>query len=367
MLPYKGRFKGKKVLITGNTGFKGSWLSFWLSQMLEANVYGLSNGVLDSPNLFECLDLKSETDYRIADIRNFEDVERSIQSIQPDFVFHLAAQSLVRTAYEDPKLTVESNTLGTLNMLEALRCSTHPCTAVMITSDKVYDNVEWEWGYRENDRLGGKDPYSASKAAAEGLIHSYYHSYFSSKDSPIRIAIGRAGNVIGGGDWAKDRIVPDIFRAWSKRESVEIRNPNATRPWQHVLEPLSGYLSLAGQLSGCKNLNGVAFNFGPAADKDVSVQCLINEMNRYWENGQWDINLPAKSNTSEAYLLRLNCDKALNRLSWKPTLTFRETIQMTSDWYSFFYERKGDIEAFTTDQITKYMTLAKERNQEWIV
>jgi CDP-glucose 4,6-dehydratase len=365
MLPHQGIFKDKKVLITGNTGFKGAWLSFWLSHVLEANVYGLSNGVLESPSLFECLHLKSETDYRVVDVRNFEDVMKSIQSIQPDFVFHLAAQSLVRTAYEDPKLTVESNTLGTLNILEALRCSTHPCTAVMITSDKVYDNVEWEWGYRENDRLGGKDPYSASKSAAEALIQTYYHSYFSSIDSPVRLSIARAGNVIGGGDWAKDRIVPDIFRAWSKKESVEIRNPNSTRPWQHVLEPLSGYLSLADQLSDRRDLNGEAFNFGPAADKDVSVQRLLEEMKRYWENGKWKIDLPEKEKMNEAHLLRLNCDKALNRLSWKPTLTFRETIQMTSDWYSFFYERKGDIEAFTTDQITKYMTLAKERNREW--
>jgi len=366
MLPYQGKFKGKKVLITGNTGFKGAWLSYWLSQALEANVYGLSNGVLESPNLFECLHLKSETDYRVVDVRNFEDVMRSIQSIQPDFVFHLAAQSLVRTAYEDPKLTVESNTLGTLNMLEALRCSTHPCTAVMITSDKVYDNVEWLWGYRENDRLGGRDPYSASKAAAESLIHTYYHSYFDTEESSVSIAIGRAGNVIGGGDWAKDRIVPDIFRSWSREESVEIRKPEATRPWQHVLEPLSGYLSLAQQLSDRRELSGEAFNFGPAANQDVSVQHLLEEMQRHWNGGKWKASAPGEGNCKEAHLLRLNCDKALNKLSWKPTLFFEETIEMTTDWYSNFYNEKSEIAAFTMNQITNYMNLAVERDQEWI-
>lgn len=359
------RIKGHKVLITGNTGFKGSWLSQIL--VLEGcEVSGFSDNVPTNPSLYEDLSLEGKIKQYWGDIGDIEEISRAIKEIRPDFVFHLAAQSLVRKSYECPAPTFMTNAVGTMNVLEAIRNSGEHCVLVAITSDKVYDNVEWEWGYRENDRLGGKDPYSASKAAAEALIHTYYHSYFSSKDSPVRLSIGRAGNVIGGGDWAKDRIVPDIFRAWAKKESVEIRNPNATRPWQHVLEPLSGYLSLAEQLSDRRDLNGEAFNFGPAADKDVSVQRLLEEMKCYWKNGQWEINLPEKGKMNEAHLLRLNCDKALNRLLWKPTLTFRETIQMTSDWYSFFYDKEGDIEAFTTDQITKYMTLAKERNQEWV-
>lgn len=365
MLPFQGKFKDKKVLITGNTGFKGAWLSFWLSHVLEARVYGLSDRALESPSLFECLNLQSKIDYRVTDIRNLDLVKKSVQSIEPDFVFHLAAQSLVRTAYQDPILTIQSNTLGTLNILEALRLNKNPCTSVMITSDKVYGNEEWLWGYRENDRLGGKDPYSASKAAAESLIYSYYHSYFETDNSPIGIAIARAGNVIGGGDWAKDRIVPDIFRAWSRKESVEIRNPASTRPWQHVLEPLSGYLTLAQQLSDRRELNGEAFNFGPSSDEDVSVQLLLEEMKRHWKKGDWKVNQSRIESWKEAHLLRLNCDKALNKLLWKPTLSFKETIQMTTDWYSFFYNEKSDIEAFTMDQITEYMNLAKELEQEW--
>lgn len=356
------KIKGHKVLITGNTGFKGSWLSQILIQE-ECEVFGFSDKVPTDPSLYEDLALERKITQYWGDVGDAEKVSRSISEIRPEYVFHLAAQSLVRKSYEHPSKTFITNATGTLNLLEAIRNYNETCVLVAITSDKVYENVEWEWGYRENDRLGGKDPYSTSKAAAEGLIHSYFHSFFSTKDSPVRLSIGRAGNVIGGGDWAKDRIVPDIFRSWSRGESVEVRNPNATRPWQHVLEPLSGYLNLAQKLSDREDLNGEAFNFGPAADKDISVECLLQEMKLYWKHAKckWDINPRDKDKMNEAHLLRLNCDKALNRLSWKPTLTFRETIKMTSDWYSLFYKEKKDIEAFTKDQITSYMTLTKER------
>jgi len=279
---FKNIYKNKKVLITGNTGFKGSWLTMWLMK-LGAKVYGVSKDIPTKPSLFEELNLSDKVIHYENDIRDSESIKKIINEINPDFLFHMAAQPLVSVSYEDPIQTISSNVLGTANILDALKTVNKKCSAIIITSDKCYNNVEWSWGYKETDELGGKDIYSGSKGAAELIIRSYYYSFFSSNDSNIRIGTTRAGNVIGGGDWAKDRIVPDCMKAWSDDSKVEIRSPNATRPWQHVLEPLSGYLSFGQNLYNNKKLNGESFNFGPSSIHNYSVQRIIKDLSGYWE------------------------------------------------------------------------------------
>ena len=263
-------FHNRTVLVTGHTGFKGSWLSAWL-QHLGANVTGVALNPPSKPSHFEAAALEELVDDKQIDIREQEALQSIVLDTQPDFVFHLAAQSLVRLSYVNPLETYQTNVFGTLNLLEALRSLEKPCVAVLITSDKCYDNVEWIWGYRETDRLGGLDPYSASKGATELMISSHVRSFFPF-DSSVRIGIGRAGNVVGGGDWADNRIVPDCMRAWSRGENVTLRNPRSTRPWQHVLEPLSGYLTLASALYENPQLHGEPFNFGPPADRSKSAK-----------------------------------------------------------------------------------------------
>jgi CDP-glucose 4,6-dehydratase len=235
-------YRKKKVLISGNTGFKGSWLTVWLAQ-LGAKVYGISNGVPTHPSLFETLNLRDYISYFEGDVRDLEFVKKVFQEVKPDFIFHLAAQPLVSISYVNPIETISTNVLGTAHVLDALRSLDHRCVGVIITSDKCYDNVEWAWGYRETDTLGGKDIYSGSKGAAELIVRSYYNSFFKATYPNIKVASARAGNVIGGGDWSQDRIIPDCIRAWSSNEVVKVRSPASTRPWQHVLEPLSGYLT----------------------------------------------------------------------------------------------------------------------------
>jgi CDP-glucose 4,6-dehydratase len=289
----------------------------------------------------------------------------AIRSVQPDFVFHLAAQSLVRRSYREPVETLAINMMGTAHVLDALRTLARPCAAVMITSDKCYDNVEWSWGYRETDRLGGKDPYSASKGAAELAIRTFACSYFAAADSPVRLAVGRAGNVIGGGDWAEDRVVPDCVRAWAKGQAVEIRSPNATRPWQHVLEPLSGYLTLGAELAKRRELHAEPFNFGPAAEQTYSVLSLIELMEQHWPGTRHGV-VPRHGDGVEAGLLKLNCDKALAWLRWRATLDFTETVRMTADWYRRFYESAGRSMLDTTrGQIADYVELARKRRIAW--
>ena len=278
---FKSYFQNKRVIVTGNTGFKGSWLSIWLRQ-LGAEVHGLSNGVPTQPSIFEDLELANEITHHHVDLRNLGDVQQVVQAVKPDVVFHLAAQALVLAAYENPLETLTTNVIGTANILEALRNAALPCSAIMITSDKCYENVEWLWGYRENDTLGGSDPYSASKACAEHVIQAYYKSYFSNAHSPVKLVSTRAGNVIGGGDWAEHRIVPDCIRAWTRHASVDVRRPAATRPWQHVLEPLSGYLQLAYCMANNSQLSGQAYNFGPSSDQNHSVNELLQEISRHW-------------------------------------------------------------------------------------
>ncbi len=358
------QFKDSKVLITGHTGFKGSWLSAWLNS-IGADIYGISISEVSKPSHFSVLKLEKNICHRLLDIRDFDALNEAINSVQPDFVFHLAAQSLVKESYKSPLETFSTNSLGTAHVLETLRNLEKECSLVLITSDKCYENKEWIWGYKETDRLGGKDPYSASKAAAENIIYAYLNSFFD--NSNIRIGVGRAGNVIGGGDWAENRIVPDCVKAWSNNETVQIRNPSSTRPWQHVLEPLSGYLTLALQLQDRKEKSpcGEAFNFGPPADHNYSVSYLLEQMSKHWSQAKWhDISNNTKQ-PYEAGLLKLNCDKAKQYLSWEPTLNFEETVKFTIDWYRRYYTGQSNMTDVTLSQIEAYTNLAQDRMIQW--
>jgi CDP-glucose 4,6-dehydratase len=357
-------FNGATVLITGHTGFKGAWLTAWLKK-LGANVVGIALEPPSDPSHFTATKLADDiVDLRI-DIRDQFAVENAIVSVQPDFVFHLAAQALVRHSYEDPLETWQTNVMGTLHVIEALRKLKKPCAAVIITSDKCYDNVEWVWGYRETDAMGGPDPYSASKGAAELAIRSYIKSYFPKETSNVRIATARAGNVIGGGDWAVDRIVPDCVRAWSVNNEVELRNPHSTRPWQHVLEPLSGYLNLAIALSQQSELHGEPFNFGPRAQQNHSVLELVKQMEKHWDQVRWKDVSQSIVGPYESGLLKLNCDKALHYLNWYAVMDFDETVRMTTEWYRTYYEEPTKIAAITEAQINDYTEFAKQQGLLW--
>ena len=354
-------YRGKTVLLTGHTGFKGSWLAIWLTH-LGARVVGVALEPPSTPSNFAASRVADHVRDIRQDIRDLASLRDVLQQERPDFVFHLAAQALLRTSYAEPLETMSTNAIGTASVLEALRSVGHSVVAVMITSDKSYDNVEWLWGYRENDRLGGKDPYSASKGMAELAIRSYVDSYFRNADSKVRLAVARAGNVIGGGDWAADRIVPDCVRAWSEGGSVDIRSPNATRPWQHVLEPLCGYLALGALLANDPDLHGEAYNFGPPADQDISVGKLIDEMAKHWPDVRWKDASGGNVGAREAMLLKLNCDKAMIELSWRATLRFEETVAMTADWYKHYYREHPDsMRDFSLAQIRNYMELHDQR------
>lgn len=359
-------YRGKKVLVTGNTGFKGSWLCSWLIS-LGANVYGISKDIPSNPSMFEEIKLANRMTHYIADVRNLEQLNEIINVIEPDFVFHLAAQAIVSLSYSEPLDTITTNVIGTANILEVLRHYTKPCTAVIITSDKCYDNVEWIWGYKETDKLGGKDIYSGSKGAAEIIFKSYYHSFFKNEGSSVHIVTARAGNVIGGGDWALDRIIPDCMRSWSEGSTVEIRSPNATRPWQHVLEPLSGYLQLGEQLNKNHSLSGESFNFGPPAEYSHTVQEILEHMSVRWHfnDPKNAYRITGNIKFHEAGLLKLNCDKALFYFRWIPTLDYQTLIEYTSDWYYAFYKSNPDMFAYTIAQIEGYEKLAIKKGVEW--
>jgi CDP-glucose 4,6-dehydratase len=299
------------------------------------------------------------------DVRDRTEMENAIIEAQPDFVFHLAAQSLVRRSYDDPLETWNTNVLGTLHVLEALRKMDRVCSAVIITSDKCYDNVEWVWGYRETDAMGGPDPYSASKGAAELAIRSHIKSYFPKATSKVRIAAARAGNVIGGGDWAADRIVPDCVKAWSGNKAVELRNPRSTRPWQHVLEPLSGYLELAHALSERPEMHGEPFNFGPPAQQNHSVLELVQQMALHWDQVRWHDVSQSATGPYESGLLKLNCDKALHFLKWQAVMGFEDTVRMTSEWYRAFYQEPESVAQTSAGQIAAYTALAAQNGMAW--
>ncbi|KJY78459.1 CDP-glucose 4,6-dehydratase [Vibrio coralliilyticus] len=363
---FSGVYKGKKVLITGHTGFKGSWLTTWLLN-LGADVCGISKDIPTSPSMFEKLNLENNIEHHIADVRDLKKIREIILDFKPDFLFHLAAQPIVSLSYSDPLDTISSNVMGTANILETLRSVKHPCNAVIVTSDKCYENVEWVWGYKETDHMGGKDIYSGSKGAAEVIFHAYQQSFFKDPSSKVRLATGRAGNVIGGGDWASDRIVADCMRAWSNNQRVEIRCPDATRPWQHVLEPLSGYLTLGQGLVDDSSNHGQQYNFGPRAEQNHTVKDLLSDLSKYWHftdlNSAYVVtdNIPFH----EAGLLKLNCDKALFNLKWEANLNYEQCIKFVSEWYYEFYQDKKDMMDFTLLQIEEYQSAAKSKKLVW--
>ncbi|PWS28186.1 CDP-glucose 4,6-dehydratase [Pedobacter yonginense] len=361
---FKNIYKDKRVLVTGHTGFKGSWLTAWLLS-LGAKVAGYSLSIPTEPAHIEELGILSKIEHHLGDIKDYDHFYKVCQDFKPEFIFHLAAQPLVRDSYTDPRNTFEVNMVGTLNVLEVIRVMSNTIkVGIMITSDKCYDNVEWIYGYRENDALGGADPYSGSKGAAELIAKSYMLSFF--KDGKPRVATVRAGNVIGGGDWAKDRIVPDIVKSWSNGKPVEIRSPYSTRPWQHVLEPLSGYLNLAAEIyNEDSDLYNQAFNFGPDSKINKNVGELIDEMKLNWSNSPGWINQSTDSFMKESNLLKLSCDKANIQLKWFPVMGFEETIAFTVNWYVDFYQNKKDMFGVTSAQIDKYTSLAKERGIDW--
>ncbi len=363
MICFNDVYRNRRVLITGHTGFKGSWLALWLKH-LGAEVAGFSVDIPSTPSNFELLELEQHLKHYDGDIRDRYHLGQVIDEFKPDIVFHLAAQALVRCSYDDPVSTFETNTMGMVNLLECLRTRPWIQAAVLITSDKAYRNVEWCWGYRETDALGGIDPYSSSKSCADLVAQSFFHSYL--RHTPTRVAIARAGNVIGGGDWAIDRIVPDCIRAWSRGESVEVRSPQATRPWQHVLEPLSGYLWLGAKLlQEIDGLNGESFNFGPDANVNQTVAELLHTMSTRWPSVQWHIPKECGDVGHEAKLLKLSCDKALFYLNWHSAMPFLETVAFTIDWYRNWHERKQNIYAFSVNQIEKYSQFAKNRGLMW--
>ncbi len=365
---FKGLYKNKKILITGHTGFKGSWLTIWLLK-LGAKVYGFSKDIPTKPSMFKTLNLEQKIGHNIGDVEDIKHLNRLIKDLKPDFIFHLAAQPLVSVSYSDPISTIKTNVLGTANILECLKISNHKCSAIIITSDKCYDNLEWPWGYKESDKLGGKDIYSGSKGAAEILINSYYHSYFKDSNSNISLSSARAGNVIGGGDWAQDRIIPDSVKAWSKNKIVEIRSPQSTRPWQHVLEPLSGYLLLGQNLFyNPKKYNGSSYNFGPLSQYNITVSKIINDLSKFWgfKRKEHAYRIIENINFHEAGLLKLNCDKALLDLKWLPSLDYEQLIKFTGIWYSNCYRDETDMYDLTLSQITEYASIATKKDISWI-
>ena len=360
-MDFKKYFKNKTVLVTGHTGFKGSWLSLWL-KILGAKVVGLSINIPTIPSNFKVLKLESKINHKRLDVRNLKLLKKVFKKYQPDYVFHLAAQSLVKKSYSNPTYTWETNTIGTLNVLESLREIKKNCVAVLVTSDKSYRNLEIKRGYHENDILGGKDPYSASKASAELAIQSHLSSFFPPKKTKVLIGIARAGNVIGGGDWSEDRLIPDCVKSWSKNKKAVIRNPQSTRPWQHVLEAVCGYLLLASNLKKNKKLHGEAFNFGPNYTKNYKVIFLVQLMRKYWKKISWKVVNKGKKSFHESNLLKLNCNKAKTNLKWKCILSFTETINMVTDWYKSYYSKPKKIYKTSFNQIREYEKLLKKRS-----
>lgn len=364
-MAFNNIYNGKKVLITGSTGFKGSWLCTWLHS-LGADVYGYALGIPTQPSMFESLKLSEKIKQSYGDIRDKETFDKYVQEVKPDFIIHLAAQALVLTSYEEPLDTITTNVVGTAVVCESIRNITWDCTCILITSDKAYDNVEWIWGYRETDSLGGKDIYSGSKGAAELVIKSYWHSFIKDMTN-IKLGVTRAGNVIGGGDWAKDRIIVDCIKAFSEGETVEIRSPKATRPWQHVLEPLSGYLTLGWFLAENKCENGSIYNFGPRAEQTKTVFQLAQDLANLWGlDPDRYVHLTGNIPFKEATLLKLNCDKALAELHWSSALQYNDCVRFIAEWYkSFYLDSNRDMYKLTTSQIEEYTLEAKKQKLEW--
>lgn len=350
-------YRGRRVFVTGHTGFKGSWLVYWL-KMLGAEVQGYSLPPLTTPNHFDALSLDIESEF--SDIRNAKRLSAVLRSFAPDIVFHLAAQPLVRRSYLEPRETFETNVMGTLQLYEAIRESPSVRAVVSITTDKVYANNGNSKGFSEEDRLGGKDPYSASKTAVEILTNSYRHAYFN--DSNCLLAIARAGNVIGGGDWSEDRLVPDAVRSVTSGESVVIRSPRAVRPWQHVLEPLSGYLLLGQHLLDGESDKATAFNFGPDLTDHLEVEELLNKMKNVWNRIEYVID-ESRADLEESPELRLNASRAREILSWEPVWSSEQAVEKTINWYRAFYEKN---ELKTDDDLLAYLAEAETKGLPWL-
>lgn len=352
----KDSYLNKKVFLTGHTGFKGSWMLAWL-HLLGCEVKGYSLASEHKEDLYHVINGETLCQSIIADIREKERLEQEILTFQPDFIFHLAAQALVRRSYQNPLETYETNVMGTAYLLEAIKKLEKPCAVVLITTDKVYENKEHIYPYREIDRLGGYDPYSASKAAAEIVISSYRNSFFNPKDYAAHkkgIAVGRAGNVIGGGDWSEDRLIPDIIKSLKEKKKIIVRNPSAVRPWQHVLEPIRGYLQLGAKLAFEPTTFSQAYNFGPYMADTLTVGEVVNKAIEIWGEGEVDIQQNTKA-LHEAGLLKLDINKAVNELQWYPKLSAEQAIQTTIDWYKNFIDNTSkDILEVVKNQITQH-------------
>ena len=359
---FGGIYNGKTVLVTGHTGFKGSWLSYWLHE-LGANVIGYSLNIPTNPSHIELLDMNIVSIE--GDIRDQQKLNSVLESYRPDIVFHLAAQPLVRYSYINPVETYEVNVIGTLKVFEACRQSESVRAIVNITSDKAYENKEWVWGYREIDPMGGYDPYSASKGCAELVTTSYRRSYFNiekyGKDHHVLLASCRAGNVIGGGDWGKDRLIPDIMMAASSGEKVSLRNPNAIRPWQHVLEPLSGYLHLGWKLLEGEKAFAGGWNFGPSDDA-VRVQEVVESARFHWSKIEYGID--REGHPHEAKMLKLDCSKAHTQLHWRDVWDLQTTIEKVTKWYEIYYEKAY---VNTYHDLCAYIEAAKIKKLAWTV
>lgn len=350
-------YKGKKVFLTGHTGFKGAWL-LQILYILGAEVKGYALKPENDNDLYNLLEGDTLCDSIIGDLRDRSTLIQEISSFKPDFVFHLAAQPLVRLSYDIPAQTFEVNAIGTANLLDAVRMLSNPCSVILITTDKVYHNNEWLYPYRENDRLGGYDPYSASKACAELVIDSYRNSFFNPKQYEKHrkaLAVGRAGNVIGGGDWAKDRLIPDIAKAFALGKAVTIRNPKSVRPWQHVLEPVMGYLLLGKKLFTDPLKFNQAYNFGPRLSDALPVEDMLKLAIQSWGRGEYIVEIDG-SQPHEAGLLKLDTSKVSVELNWSPKLNAEEAVKMTMDWYKAYFEGIVDVKEFTKNQIKCFST-----------
>ncbi len=360
---FGGVFARKRVLVTGHTGFKGSWLTIWLRR-LGAEVVGYSLDPPTTPSLFELARVGEGIEDHRDDVRDSETLERVVLSSKPNVVLHLAAQAIVRESYETPLETLATNVMGTAHVIEAVRRSGHPCAVVIVTSDKCYENMDWHFGYRETDPLGGSDPYSMSKGSAELVVASWRRSFLGD-GSPVRLASARAGNVIGGGDWARDRIVTDCIAALCAGKPIGVRNPGATRPWQHVLEPLSGYLWLAAKLLGSDgHRHGQAWNFGPPMQSVCTARELVELLIDSWGEGGWE-DLSDPDAPHEAKLLALSCEKAFRHLGWEPTWQLRDCIRETVHWYRQWNEGHVDPRALCEQQIDQYTRCAAGRGMIW--
>ena len=361
---FSGIYNNKTVLVTGHTGFKGSWLVYWLNKM-GAKVIGYSLEAPTKPNHIELLNLDIVS--VIGDIRDLDKLNQVFNEYKPDIVFHLAAQPLVRLSYEDPIETYETNVIGTLKLLEV--CRKYDVKAIVnITSDKAYENKEWVWGYRENDSMGGYDPYSSSKGCADILTSSYRNSFFNLKDYEkthnTLLATCRAGNVIGGGDWAKDRLITDIMISVSQNKKVSIRNPKATRPWEHVLEPLSGYLHIGQKLLEKRKEFAEAWNFGPSDEGSITVEEVVLNVKKHWDKIDYEINQNLNQ-PHEANLLKLDCSKAHILLKWRDVWDSETTFEKTVRWYKAYYDNNKEV--LTQNDLESYILCAKNKNLEWAI